>query len=85
LRAFSIAKSARKTNISQAHREAFEALRDSQSENFALFSCFVDDEPACAIVSVTRDATDPEQFRISPLFVSVTSQMRLADHDGVEP
>lgn len=67
------------TNITQAHREAFEALRDSSFENFALFSCFVDGKPAAAIVAINQDGGE---YNITPLFVSVTEAMLLTDHDG---
>jgi hypothetical protein len=68
------------TNITQAHREAFEALRDGSFGNFALFSCFVDGRPAAAIVTINQDCA--EYNNITPLFVSVTDAMVLTDHDG---
>ncbi len=67
------------TNITRAHRDAFEALRDGSFENFALFSCFVNGAPAAAIVAINRDGAE---FAITPLFVSVTDAMVLADYDG---
>lgn len=67
------------TNITQAHRDAFEALRDGAFDNFALFSCFVDGKPAAAIVAINQDG---EEYNITPLFVSVTDTMALTDHDG---
>ena len=70
------------TNITAAHKEAFEALTSGRFGNFALFSCFVNGEPATAIVAVGRDG---DMFDIIPLFVSVTPDMRLTDHDGREP
>ena len=70
------------TNITAEHRAAFEALTSGTYSNFALFSCFVNAEPASAIVSITRDGED---YTITPLFVSVTSGMALIDHDGVAP
>jgi hypothetical protein len=70
------------TNITDPHREAFEALTSGEHDNFALFSCFVGGEPASAIVAVNRDGED---YVITPLFVSVTPGMGLADHDGVRP
>lgn len=72
------------TNITPAHRQAFEALLSGAYENFALFSCTVNGEPAAAIVAVNRDAPDGD-YTITPLFVSVTPGMSLADHDGTEP
>jgi hypothetical protein len=70
------------TNITARHREAFEALRDGSIENIALFSCFVDGQPAAAIVAITGQGDD---YEITPLFVSVTDAMRLTDHDGRAP
>lgn len=67
------------TNITAEHRRAFEALASGAHRNFALFSCFVNGEPASAIVAVTDDG---EAFSITPLFVSVTPGMILTDHDG---
>jgi hypothetical protein len=43
------------TNITADHRAAFEALVSGDYANFALFSCFVNGEPAAAIVAVNRD------------------------------
>jgi hypothetical protein len=70
------------TNITSAHKAAFEALTSGEYDNFALLSCFVNGDPATAIVAVHRDA---EEYLLTPLFVSVTEAMRLADHDGVSP
>lgn len=67
------------TNITQLHREAFEALRDGSIQNFALFSCFVNGTPAAAIVAINPDGA---QYAITPLFVSVTDAMVLTDHNG---
>ena len=43
------------TNITADHRAAFEALASGDYASFALFSCFVNGEPAVAIVAVNRD------------------------------
>ena len=67
------------THITPAHREAFDALSSGDFTNFALFSCFVDGRPSAAIVAVTRDRED---YVLSPLFVAVTPEMVLTDHDG---
>ena len=67
------------TNITAEHRAAFEALASGDYKNFALFSCFVDGEPAAAIVAVNRNGDD---YNITPLFVSVTPSLWLTDHDG---
>lgn len=67
------------THITTEHRRIFEALASGEYRNFALFSCFVDGEPAAAIVAVTLAG---EAYEIAPLFVSVTPAMRLTDHDG---
>ena len=61
------------TNITKEHRAAFEALISADYGNFALFSCFVDGEPASAIVAVNRDGED---YTISPLFIALTQTIR---------
>lgn len=68
------------TNITPAHTDVFEALTSGRFENFALFSCFVNGAPASCIVAVTQDG---KRFTMTPLFVSVTADMVLTDHDGV--
>lgn len=68
------------TNITAKHRAAFEALSSGEFGNFALFSCFVNGEPAAAIVSVNRDGAE---YVITPLFVSVTASLQMTDHDGL--
>lgn len=70
------------TNITTEHRRAFDALRDPAVGNLALFSCFINGTPTAAIVAVTES---PDGFQISPLFVAVTDQMHLTDHDGEQP
>jgi hypothetical protein len=70
------------THITPAHREAFEALTSGNYNNFALFSCFVNGDPAVAIVTIHRDA---EEYLLTPLFVSVTDAMLLTDHGAVSP
>lgn len=67
------------TNITQGHRNAFEALRDGAFDNFALFSCFVNGQPAAAIVAINQTG---DEYNITPLFVSITDAMVLTDHDG---
>tara|TARA_R100000935_G_scaffold58898_1_gene99270 strand:- start:87 stop:317 length:231 start_codon:yes stop_codon:yes gene_type:complete len=68
------------THITQNHVSAFEALTSGEYTNFALFSCHVNGQPAAAIVAVTPDG---DEFQITPLFVSVTDDMILSDHDGI--
>ena len=76
------------TNITEEHRRAFQALTSGTHENFALFSCFVAGTPAAAIVAVnpcpTREDGGEPEYVISPLFISVTLDMKLTDHDGRE-
>jgi hypothetical protein len=67
------------THITAEHRSSFEALVSGDFDNFALFSCFVNGEPAAAIVAINRDG---EEYTISPLFVALTPGMALTDHDG---
>ena len=76
------------TNITEAHRRAFEALTSGKHHNVALFSCFIGETPAAAIVAVdpcppAEEGVEPE-FHIQPLFVSITYDMVLIDHDGRE-
>lgn len=71
------------TNISPDQVSAFEALTSGDYQNFALFSCFVDGAPAVAIVAVTESSEEHPEYVITPLFVSITSAMVIADHDGV--
>ncbi|RBI76134.1 hypothetical protein DQW77_04425 [Roseovarius sp. TE539] len=68
------------THITDSHVSAFEALTSGRYNNFALFSCQVNGEPAAAIVALTPDG---DELTITPLFVSVTPDMILTDHDGV--
>lgn len=70
------------THITREHRAAFDAFASGTYDNFALFSCFVNGEPASAIVAVTCEGN---AYTITPLFVSVTPAMTLHDHDGVVP
>lgn len=70
------------TNIRPEHISAFEALTSGEHDNFALFSCFLDGEPAVTIVAVTPPESDEDEYQITPLFVSVTEGMVLTDHDG---
>ena len=69
------------TNILQEHKDAFDALRSTEFTNFALFSCFVNGEPAAAIVAVNEKG---EEYDITPLFVSVTPGMSIKNHDDEE-
>jgi len=72
---------ARMTNITEEHKKQLEAIQDC--ENIALMSCFVGDEPAAAIVAINKD--EAGDYILTPLFVSVTPNMDLKDHDGVKP
>ncbi len=73
------------THIRPDHVSAFEALTSGAHDNFALFSCYIDGAPGVAIVAVTPPAQADDDYRITPLFVSVTDGMILTDHDGIEP
>ena len=77
------------TNITEEHRRAFEALTSGRYDNLAVFSCEVDGSPAAAIVTVDAyrpaDEGGESEYRITPIFVSVTQTMVLADHDGRKP
>jgi hypothetical protein len=65
--------------ITADHRAVFDALTSGDYANFALFSCFVNGEPAAAIVAINRDGDD---YTMRPLFVSITPSIILTDHDG---
>ena len=76
------------TNITEEHRRAFAALASGEHDNFALFSCFCGGSPAAAIVAVNprppaEEGGEPE-IELRPLFVSITDDMVLTDHEGRE-
>lgn len=71
------------TNITKNHVSAFEALTSGTFDNFVLVSCFVDGAPAAAIAAITPPETDDGEYTITPLFVSLTPEMVVTDHDGV--
>ena len=72
----------------EAHLRAFEALTSGNYDNFALFSCFYNDQPAAAIVAVNECPSPGEngepEFHIRPLFVSIIDGLALTGHDGRE-
>jgi hypothetical protein len=70
------------TNITADHRAVFQALTSGDYRNFALFSCFVNGEPAAAIVAVNQDG---DEYANTPLFVRITPSLTLTDHDGRLP
>ena len=74
------------TNITQDHRRAFEALTNGEAGNFCLFFCFLSGRPAAAIAAVTvcppTEEGGESEYVISPLFISITEDMVLTDHDG---
>jgi hypothetical protein len=71
------------TNITPELEADFEALTSGEYSNFALVSCFVDGTPTVAIAIVEKDKKT-KQFDVTPLFVSITPNMVLTDHDGNE-
>ena len=76
------------TNITEEHRNAFESLTSCHDNNFALFSCRCNYQPAIAIVAVTEHQPDAKhdesEFHIKPLFVSIVDGLVLTDHVGRE-
>lgn len=70
------------TNITKEHRDLFTAMTSGRFNNFALFSCFVGGKPTVAIIAVNQDG---EEYTITPLFVAITPDMVLTDHDGLRP
>ena len=69
------------TNITDEHKEMFEAITSAKYSNFALFSCFVNGTPTAAICAVNGVDGD---YQLTPLFVAVTEDMELEDHGGVK-
>ena len=74
------------TNVTEAHRQVFEALTGGPPWRSCLFPCLCDGKPA-AIVSVTvyppeNDGGEAE-YVISPLFISRMPDMTLTDDDGM--
>lgn len=65
------------TNITEEHKEAMAAAERGE---LALFSCFVNGEPASALCAVTEEGGI---LAIQPKFVSVTPGMVITDHEGV--
>ena len=73
------------TNITEEHRRAFEALTSGKFENFCLFSCTANGQPAAAVtVQPSSDRTGEAEYLIAPLFVSMGPGIALLDHDGRE-
>ena len=73
------------TNITNDIVDIFRALISGKCvEKFALFSCFVNGEPATAIVVVNKDK-EGEEYSLAPVFVTVTPGMKLVDHRNREP
>jgi hypothetical protein len=72
----------KKTNITKEHEDSFNAMVSGKYDNFALFSCFVNGTPTSAIVSINKEG--PE-YIVVPLFVAITDDMKITDHDGTEP
>ena len=74
------------TNITEEHRTALEALTSGEYDKFALFSCFLNGQPAAAIVAVTAHLPDDKdgesEFHIKPLFVSIVDGLVGALHKG---
>ena len=68
------------TNITAEHKALFDAVTSGKYDNFALFSCFVDGKPTSAIVSVVHDGNEDT---IKPLFIAMTADMVVTDHEGV--
>lgn len=73
-----------KTNIKVDVQAHFDALVSGKHNNFALFSCFLDGKPTSAICAINLDP-NTDEIVIKPLFVAVTDDMNLTDHDGTPP
>lgn len=75
------------TNIRDADKALFDALRNPRDPNFALFSAFLNGEPCSVIIYV-----EPEDgaYKVTPVAVLLSAgrekiQNMLTDHDGVPP
>ena len=56
------------TNITEEHRRTVEGVTSGEHDNFAFFSCFVDNQPAAAIVDIAAHWPDDDntEFQIEP-------------------
>lgn len=70
------------TNITAERRAAFDFVTSGDNTCLALLSCFVNGSPAAAIVHLQQEQGDSDII-VTPLFVSVTDDMVLTDHDGI--
>ncbi|MDE2932744.1 MAG: hypothetical protein OXS47_02600 [Chloroflexota bacterium] len=76
------------TNITDQHRETFDALTAGENGDYCLVSCFVDGEPAAAIVALSLGPPTPEhpdgELIFTPFFVTPTPGMTFDIDDGAE-
>ena len=73
-------KKSKKSNITKKHKENFNVLTTFPNMH-ALFSCFLDGKPTSAIIRVEQEA---DGYKFTPIFVAVTPDMKLTDHEGQE-
>lgn len=71
------------TNITEKMQNDLEFVLAAGPRQVCLFSCFVDGRPTAAICAV--GAAEQGDVTITPLFVAVTPDMALTDHDGTAP
>lgn len=76
------------TNITDKHRLNFNLITDahyqiSHGVRPCLFSCFLNGKPTAAICLAS--VVPGNDVIITPVFVAVTPDMVLTDHDGVQP
>jgi len=76
------------TNITETHRHNFNLITDpswqaGHSVRPCLFSCFLNGKPTAAICLVST--VPGNEITITQVFVAVTDDMVLTDHDGVQP
>ena len=76
------------TNITDQHREAFDALVAGENGDFCLISCFIDGHPAAAIATLslgppTHEHPDGE-YVFTPVFITPTCSMNFEIDDGGE-
>jgi hypothetical protein len=70
------------TNITPRMQEVFEAVRNSEFNNFALISCFYDGKPTAAIAAVNK--MPDGEFHVTPMLLYLTDELldKVVDHDN---
>jgi hypothetical protein len=69
------------STLTAGHQMAFHWLRHDQSSAFGLVSCYVNGHPSALIVAANPDHAG-KTVQIMPLFVALTTGMRVTAPDG---